>query len=74
MYLIKICKIGKPDQGEFIIDAYEKEGVSREMVLLGDTEGTGTAYIMLEDSGSNTILSYLGAKDVYKRQGFERSR
>lgn len=32
------CKLGKDASGEFILDAYEKEGVSREMVLLGDTE------------------------------------
>ena len=65
------CKLGKDASGEFILDAYEKEGVSREMVLLGDTEGTGTAYIMLEDSGSNTILSYLGANGDYTQKDID---
>lgn len=41
------------------------------MVLLGDTEGTGTAYIMLEDSGSNTILSYLGANGDYTQKDID---
>ena len=42
------------------------------MVLLGDTEGTGTAYIMLEDSGSNTILSYLGANGDYNQEDIDK--
>lgn len=66
------CKLGKDASGEFILNAYEKEGVSRDMVLLGDTEGTGTAYIMLEDSGSNTILSYLGANGDYTREDIDK--
>lgn len=59
------CKLGNDDAGQFILNAYEAEGVSRDMVLRGDAQGTGTAYIMLEDSGSNTILSFLGANDGY---------
>lgn len=67
------CKLGKDASGEFILKAYEKEGVSQDMVLLGDTEGTGTAYIMLEDSGSNTILSYLGANGDYTQQDIDQA-
>ena len=62
------CKLGRDDSGQFILSAYEKEGLGTQMMFIGAGENTGTAYIILEDSGSNTILPYLGANSHYTEE------
>jgi len=62
------CKLGRDAGAKAIIEAYEAENLSTDYVLYDEHAGTGTAYVLIEDNGSNTILSYLGANDAFNEQ------
>lgn len=66
------CKVGRDALGESILSAYEKENLSTELIFFDDRAGTGTAYVLVDESGNNTILSYLGANDTYSRQDMDQ--
>lgn len=66
------CKIGRDAYGESILQAYEHENLSAELILFDDEIGTGTAYVLLDEDGNNTILSYLGANDTFNRQDIDK--
>jgi ribokinase len=66
------CKIGRDELGESILSAYEKENISTDLIFYDEQSGTGTAYVIIDENGSNTILSYMGANDTFNRQDLDK--
>ncbi|MBW4079841.1 ribokinase [Paenibacillus sp. S150] len=66
------CKLGMDAGGRAIALAYEREQLSTELILYDEQLGTGTAYVLIDDNGSNTILSYMGANDSFNRSDIAR--
>ena len=55
-----ICKVGRDIFGENAIKGYEKEGIDTSHILFSD-EASGTALILVDDSGENEIAVAAGA-------------
>ncbi|AKP68080.1 ribokinase [Companilactobacillus ginsenosidimutans] len=56
-----ISKIGKDHAADFMMKTFEEDGLNLDHVTFSETEGTGKAYILLQDGGQNSILVYGGA-------------
>lgn len=56
-----ISKIGKDHAADFMMDTFKKDGLNLDHVTYSETEGTGKAYILLQDGGQNSIIVYGGA-------------
>lgn len=56
-----ISKIGDDHAADFMMDTFKKDGLNLDHVTISETEGTGKAYILLQDGGQNSILVYGGA-------------
>lgn len=56
-----ISKIGREGAADFMLDTFKKDGMNVDYVATSKTEGTGQAYIMVDDAGQNSILIYGGA-------------
>ncbi|MQS52466.1 ribokinase [Companilactobacillus mishanensis] len=56
-----ISKIGKDHAADFMMKTFKEDGLNVEHVTFSETEGTGKAYILLQDGGQNSILVYGGA-------------
>lgn len=56
-----ISKIGHEGAADFILDTFKKDGMNIDHVTMSETAGTGQAYIMVDESGQNSILIYGGA-------------
>lgn len=61
------CKLGQDSSGDLVLSALQSEGIGTRLVKRDEHVGTGTAYIMVEPSGKNTILSYLGANNAFTK-------
>lgn len=61
------AKIAKDANGQLIEEAYEREGFSDEFLLRDEhaATGTGTAYVLVDGNGHNTILSYMGTNNAF---------
>ncbi|WP_125770015.1 ribokinase [Companilactobacillus furfuricola] len=56
-----ISKIGDDHAADFMMDTFKEDGLNLDHVTVSETEGTGKAYILLQDGGQNSILVYGGA-------------
>lgn len=56
-----IGALGKDSEGDSFIELFKKEGIDESKIVRKQDVDTGTAYIMLEDDGHNTILVYGGS-------------
>lgn len=56
-----ISKIGNDHAADFMMKTFKDDGLNIDHVTFSKTEGTGKAYILLQDSGQNSILVYGGA-------------
>lgn len=56
-----IGKVGADQQGKFMIAAMQEEGIETSGIKVEQEAGTGTAAIMLDQRGQNSIIVYGGA-------------
>lgn len=56
-----IGKIGADQQGKFMIEALQEAGIQTSGIKVEKEAGTGTAAIMLDQRGQNSIIVYGGA-------------
>lgn len=56
-----ISKVGRDHAADFMMDTFKEDGLNVDHVTYSETEGTGKAYILLQDGGQNSILVYGGA-------------
>lgn len=56
-----IGKVGADDAAEVLRDALKSDGISTEHVTTDENRGSGQAFILLQESGQNSILVYGGS-------------
>ncbi|MHC9533516.1 ribokinase [Dellaglioa sp. L3N] len=56
-----ISKVGNEGAADFMMDTLKKDDMNIDHVTTSKTAGTGQAYIMVDESGQNSILIYGGA-------------
>lgn len=56
-----ISKIGNDHAADFMMKTFKDDGLNIDHVTFSKAEGTGKAYILLQDGGQNSILVYGGA-------------
>lgn len=61
-------KVGRDQEGDFILKNIKKENVSIEHVLRTDKIATGTSFIIPGSKGNRTILVYRGANLTIQKQ------
>ncbi|XID90975.1 ribokinase [Paenibacillaceae bacterium WGS1546] len=66
------CKIGRDAPGDILLSAYERENIAPDLIFYDEQAGTGTAYVLVEENGNNTILSYMGANETYTRNDLNK--
>jgi len=59
--VIFICKLGKDQEGQIFHEALLAQGLPEEGILRDPQEGTGTAWVMVDDRGKNQIVVFPGA-------------
>lgn len=59
-----VGRVGNDDFGRQELEAVAKEGVIVDSVSVDESAQTGTALIMVDDEGENTILVVIGANDT----------
>lgn len=60
------CKLGDDKDGQVILSAYKDENVNTDYVFVDrDGTGTGTAYILLDKNGKNSIVNYMGTNNTF---------
>ena len=68
-----IGKIGDDENGKMMLGLLNESNVSTEYVETS-SEGTGQAFILLQDSGENSILIYGGANQTISDEDIENAR
>lgn len=64
-----IGKIGADSQGKMMLASLETEKIDTSSVITDDESGTGSATILLDENGQNSILVYGGAnQEIDQRQ------
>jgi len=66
--------VGDDGRGQSYIDLLNEEGVDTQNITIKNDTATGTAYIMLEEDGHNTILVYGGANQELTVADVEAAR
>jgi len=61
-----IGQVGDDGNGKFMIDALENDGINTDHVAVDKVEGTGSAVILLDSQGQNSIMVYGGANQAMK--------
>ncbi len=65
------CKLGNDSAAKYILYTYKKEGLNTELIFLDTKANTGQAFIISDDVGNSTILSYLGANSAYEKSNIQ---
>ncbi|MCT7750665.1 MAG: ribokinase [Lactobacillus gasseri] len=58
---IFVGRVGDDDNGRFMLEQFKDNGVNVEHVTVTPNEQTGQAYILLQESGQNSIIIQHGA-------------
>jgi ribokinase len=66
------CKLGRDVQSDVLLSAYGHEKISSDLIFFDEQTGTGTAYVLVDGNGNNTILSYMGANDTFNRRDLDK--
>lgn len=56
-----IGRIGNDQNGKFMIDQFKENNISTDYIQVSENEQTGQAYILLQESGQNSIIIQHGA-------------
>lgn len=56
-----IGQVGDDSNGQFMIDALKNDGINTDHVAVDHENGTGSAVILLDSDGQNSIMVYGGA-------------
>lgn len=61
-----IGRVGEDTNGQFMIDALKHDGINTDHVDIDKGNGTGSAVILLDNEGQNSIMVYGGANQAMK--------
>lgn len=56
-----IGKVGKDGAGQFMVESLNDDQIDTTGIAVDDTVGTGSAFILLDEAGQNSILVYGGS-------------
>ncbi|SFD47016.1 ribokinase [Clostridium uliginosum] len=68
-----ISKIGKDDNGDFLINELKKDKINTECVFIDDLQPTGMAMIMVNEGGNNSIIVVSGANMTINKDEINKS-
>ena len=63
-----IGQVGDDSNGIFMIDALKLDGINTDHVGINQVDGTGSAVILLDSQGQNSIMVYGGANQAMKTE------
>ncbi|MHC9533514.1 ribokinase [Dellaglioa sp. L3N] len=58
-----IGKVGQDQNGDFMLNNMDEDGILTEFIVKSSEVKTGQAYILLDQEGENSILLYAGANN-----------
>ncbi|WP_143463715.1 ribokinase [Levilactobacillus enshiensis] len=61
-----IGKVGNDDAGRFMVESLKDDGIDTSAIITDATIGTGSAFILLDEAGQNSILVYGGSNQQIK--------
>lgn len=68
-----IGQVGRDSAGDFMIAALKKDGINTDHVTVTDQSGTGSAVILLDEAGQNSIMVYGGANQAMQTDVISKS-
>ncbi|GAK47601.1 ribokinase [Secundilactobacillus oryzae JCM 18671] len=63
-----IGKVGKDSSGQFMIESLQDDNIDTTCIATDETVGTGSAFILLDEEGQNSILVYGGSNQQVKKE------
>jgi len=63
-----IGKVGNDDAGRFMVESLKDDGIDTSAIITDPTIGTGSAFILLDEAGQNSILVYGGSNQQIKAE------
>lgn len=61
-----IGQVGNDSAGKFMVKALEDDGINTDHIKVDHENGTGSAVILLDEQGQNSIMVYGGANQAMK--------
>jgi len=61
-----IGKVGNDEAGRFMVESLNNDGIDTKAIVTDKTVGTGSAFILLDEAGQNSILVYGGSNQQIK--------
>lgn len=68
-----IAKIGKDDNGKILSDKLRLDKINIDLIFEDELEATGTAMIMVTDSGSNSIIVNAGSNMTITEEEIDKA-
>ena len=63
-----IGKVGNDDAGRFMVESLNNDHIDTSAIVTDQTVGTGSAFILLDEAGQNSILVYGGSNQQIKSE------
>ncbi|WP_297815772.1 ribokinase [uncultured Lactobacillus sp.] len=71
---IFVGRVGDDDNGRFMLDQFKENNIDSRFVSVSPNNQTGQAYILLQDSGQNSIIIQHGANFDVSVEDVEKAR
>lgn len=69
-----VGRVGTDQAGEFMVNSLSDNHIDTRFIVKDDETGTGSATILLDDNGQNSILVYGGANQKVNHEDVEKAR
>lgn len=69
-----VGRVGDDDNGHFMLDQFRQNNIDTRFISISKGNQTGQAYILLQDSGQNSIIIQHGANFDVSKQDVEKAR
>ncbi|BAP85415.1 ribokinase [Paucilactobacillus hokkaidonensis JCM 18461] len=63
-----IGQVGKDSAGQFMVESLQDDNINTDGIAVDETVGTGSAFILLDEDGQNSILVYGGSNKHVSKQ------
>lgn len=63
-----IGKVGNDEAGRFMVESLNNDHIDTSAIVTDQTVGTGSAFILLDEAGQNSILVYGGSNQQIKSE------
>ncbi|CAM2857225.1 ribokinase [Levilactobacillus brevis] len=63
-----IGKVGNDDAGRFMVESLDNDHIDTHAIITDPVVGTGSAFILLDEAGQNSILVYGGSNQQIKAE------